>query len=134
MTCSKHARAGATGAEALKNLVLGGIASFTIVDGARVTARDLGTNFLLDAACLGSARAQAVAELLKELNDSVEGSFIVEEPAALVEANPNFLEDFDLVIATQVLLKAHAVASHSSLLLSVEDANVILAVCRVADG
>ena len=95
-------RAGATGAEALKNLVLGGVASFTIVDGARVAARDLGANFLLDAASLGSARAQAVAECLKELNDSVEGSFIVEEPAALVEANPNFLQNFDLVIATQV--------------------------------
>lgn len=33
---------GPTGAEALKNMVLGGIASFTIVDGARVEQRDLG--------------------------------------------------------------------------------------------
>lgn len=33
---------GPTGAEALKNMVLGGIASFTIVDGSRVEQRDLG--------------------------------------------------------------------------------------------
>lgn len=31
--------ASATGSETLKNLVLGGIAAFTIVDGAKVTAR-----------------------------------------------------------------------------------------------
>ena len=86
----------------MKNLVLGGIASFTIVDGARVTARDLGSNFLLEAANVGSARAQAVAEHLKELNDTVDGSFIVEEPSALVAANPDCLSNFDLVIATQV--------------------------------
>ena len=86
----------------MKNLVLGGIASFTIVDGARVTAQDLGSNFLLEAANVGSARAQSVAEHLKELNDSVDGSFIVEEPSALVAANPDCLSKFDLVIATQV--------------------------------
>ena len=98
----ERAGAGATGAEALKNLVLGGIASFTIVDGARITAQDLGSNFLLEAANVGSARAQAVAEHLKELNDSVDGSFIVEEPSALVAANPDCLSNFDLIIATQV--------------------------------
>jgi amyloid beta precursor protein binding protein 1 len=33
---------GPTGTEALKNLVLGGIAAFTLVDGAKVTPADLG--------------------------------------------------------------------------------------------
>ena len=36
---------GPTGAEALKNLVLGGIGSFTIVDASKVEAKDLGNNF-----------------------------------------------------------------------------------------
>jgi len=98
--------------------VLGGIASFTIVDGARVTARDLGSNFLLEAANVGSARAQAVAEHLKELNDTVDGSFIVEEPSALVAANPDCLSNFDLIIATQVFrspsCRAQCTASLSS--------------------
>ena len=50
--------AGPTGTEALKNLVLGGIHSFTIVDGAKVTPADLGNNFLLTADALASSRAQ----------------------------------------------------------------------------
>lgn len=50
--------AGPTGTEALKNLVLGGIHSFTIVDGARVTPADLGNNFLLTPQGLGGSRAQ----------------------------------------------------------------------------
>jgi amyloid beta precursor protein binding protein 1 len=50
--------AGPTGTEALKNLVLGGIHSFTIVDGAKVTPADLGNNFLLTADALGTSRAR----------------------------------------------------------------------------
>jgi len=37
---------GPTGTEALKNLVLGGIGSVTIVDGSKVEASDLGNNFM----------------------------------------------------------------------------------------
>lgn len=37
---------GPTGSEALKNLVLGGIGSITVLDGAKVEAYDLGNNFL----------------------------------------------------------------------------------------
>ena len=37
----------ATGAETLKNLVLPGIGSFTVVDGATVTQADLGNNFFV---------------------------------------------------------------------------------------
>lgn len=50
--------AGPTGTEALKNLVLGGIHSFTVVDGAKVTPADLGNNFLLTADGLAASRAQ----------------------------------------------------------------------------
>lgn len=50
--------AGPTGTEALKSLVLGGIHSFTIVDGAKVAPADLGNNFLLTADALARSRAQ----------------------------------------------------------------------------
>jgi hypothetical protein len=53
--------AGPTGAETLKNLVLGGIASFTVVDGARVAARDMGNNFLVAPDSLGEPRAKVCA-------------------------------------------------------------------------
>jgi len=44
---------GPTATEALKNLVLAGIAGFTVVDDVRVGARDLGNNFMLEAGSLG---------------------------------------------------------------------------------
>ena len=37
---------GPTGSETLKNLVLGGIGSITIVDGSKVEEGDLGNNFM----------------------------------------------------------------------------------------
>lgn len=92
----------ATGAETLKNLVLGGIASFTIVDGNKVTAWDLGNNFLVDQSRMGQSRAQAVTDLLKEMNDSVSGSYVEDTPEQLLESRPEFLAGYDLVIATQV--------------------------------
>lgn len=39
--------------------------------------------------------------MLQELNDAVAGSFVDEAPDALLAANPRFLADFSLVIATQ---------------------------------
>ena len=89
-------------AETLKNLVLGGIASFCIVDGAKVTPRDLGNNFLVESASLGEPRAKVVTELLQELNEGVAGSYVEEDPATLLATNPSFFAAFTLVIATQV--------------------------------
>lgn len=44
---------GPTGSETLKNLVLGGIGSFTIVDGHRVVSTDIGNNFFVHHSNLG---------------------------------------------------------------------------------
>lgn len=93
---------GPTGSETLKNLVLGGIASFTIVDGGKVEQRDLGNNFLVSKANLGEPRAKVVTELLQELNESVAGSYVEESPEVLIANSPQFFQGFDLVIATQV--------------------------------
>jgi amyloid beta precursor protein binding protein 1 len=93
---------GPTGAESLKNLVLGGIHSFTIVDGQKVEATDVGNNYLITASALGGSRAQCVTECLKELNETVKGSYVEEHPATLVSTNPDFFNTFDLVIATQL--------------------------------
>ena len=37
---------GPTGSETLKNLVLGGVGSITVIDGSKVELGDLGNNFL----------------------------------------------------------------------------------------
>ena len=93
---------GPTGTETIKNLVLGGIASFTLVDDAIVEARDLGNNFFVHASDLGQSKAKAVAAHLNELNTSVAGSFVDERPEDLVASNPDFFADFVIVVATQM--------------------------------
>jgi amyloid beta precursor protein binding protein 1 len=92
---------GCTATEALKNLVLGGIAGFTVVDDAVVEASDLGGNFLLTSQDIGRNRASAVTPPLLELNDNVSGSFVEDSPLSLLESNPRFFSDFQIVLATQ---------------------------------
>ena len=60
---------------------------------------------MLEASSLGSSRCCAAAALLRELNDSVAGQFVEEEPAVLVSSNPAYFKNFDLVIATQARLR-----------------------------
>uniref|UniRef100_A0A4W5MKA6 NEDD8-activating enzyme E1 regulatory subunit n=1 Tax=Hucho hucho TaxID=62062 RepID=A0A4W5MKA6_9TELE len=68
----------ASGTELLKNLVLPGIGSFTIVDGHKVSGEDVGNNFFLSNHSIGRNRAQAATELLQELNTDVSGNFVEE--------------------------------------------------------
>jgi NEDD8-activating enzyme E1 regulatory subunit len=95
--------AGPTGAEALKNLVLGGIHSFTVLDDAKILPSDLGNNFLLPPDSLGCSRAQHITECLKELNDTVSGSFVEEESlSSLLSSNPTFFHQFSIILASQL--------------------------------
>ena len=94
--------ASATGAEALKNLVLGGINSFTIVDDREVTEVDLGSNYMLYPTSLGKSRAQTVTEAVKELNELVAGSFVEDNARNIIQNNPDFFKSFSMVIATQL--------------------------------
>lgn len=91
-----------TGSETLKNLVLGGIVGFTIIDGAKVSPQDLGNNFMVEASSLGESRAKVVTDLLQELNDTVSGSYMEETPEGIITNNPGFFGQFTVVIATQV--------------------------------
>ena len=97
--------ASASGSETLKNLVLPGIGSFTIVDGATVGQADLGNNFFVDESCVGKPRAAAVTELLQELNEHVSGSYVAEDISQVLASRPEYLNSFSLVIATQLATK-----------------------------
>lgn len=92
----------ATGTEILKNLVLPGIGSFTIVDGNKVTGADVGNNFFLTKDSIGMSRAQITTDLLMELNEEVSGDFVEELPEKLLENNQEFFNRFNLVIATNL--------------------------------
>lgn len=69
------------GAETLKNLVLPGIAQFTIADSAVVNEADLGINFFLEASSLGKSRAEETVKFLVELNPDTEGHAITKPVA-----------------------------------------------------
>lgn len=67
---------GVVGVEALKNLILPGVGSFTIVDEAKVTEKDLGVNFFLTEESVGKSRAVETCIYLAELNPEVHGQAI----------------------------------------------------------
>uniref|UniRef100_A0A8C2NBZ8 NEDD8-activating enzyme E1 regulatory subunit n=1 Tax=Cricetulus griseus TaxID=10029 RepID=A0A8C2NBZ8_CRIGR len=69
----------ATGTEILKNLVLPGIGSFTIIDGKQVSGEDAGNNFFLQKSSIGKS------------------------PENLLDNDPSFFCRFTVVVATQLL-------------------------------
>ncbi len=71
--------AAATGTEIIKNLVLPGIRSFTIVDSHKITAEDIGeNNFFICPEWIGKSRAECLTYSLRDMNEDVLG-FHVEE-------------------------------------------------------
>ncbi|KAB1273089.1 NEDD8-activating enzyme E1 regulatory subunit [Camelus dromedarius] len=68
----------ATGTEILKNLVLPGIGSFTVIDGNQVSGEDAGNNFFLQRSSIGKS------------------------PENLLDNDPSFFCRFTIVVATQL--------------------------------
>ena len=68
-----HGGPGVVGVETLKNLILPGIGSYTILDGNTVAEQDLGINFFLTDESLGRSRAEETCRYLTELNPDVNG-------------------------------------------------------------
>ena len=66
------------GIETLKNLVLPGAGSFTIVDDQLVQEKDLGVNFFLEEHSVGAPRGEEVCRYLQELNPEVKGYTITQ--------------------------------------------------------
>ena len=75
---------GAVGIETLKNIVLPGVGTFTIVDEPNVETEDLGVNFFLEESSLQRPRAAECCKFLMELNPEVKGHWVqkVRTPAA----------------------------------------------------
>ncbi|KAG5458732.1 MAG: hypothetical protein BJ554DRAFT_992 [Olpidium bornovanus] len=77
-----------------------GIGSFTIVDKNLVGPTDTGNNFFVDA--VAEPRAKRTKELLNELNESVQGSFLVKDASEIIREHPEFFLDFNVVIVTDL--------------------------------
>lgn len=88
---------GVTGIETLKNLVLPGIGTFTILDSAIVEQADLGVNFFLEDASLGKFRAEETVKYLEELNPDVKGHAIT-EPIASWAVKDKILSPYTLLL------------------------------------
>ena len=69
--------------ELLKNMVLHAVGHVIVVDDAKVSERDIGVNFLVEADCIGQNRADVVAKLLKEMNPDPEIKSIIKSPTDL---------------------------------------------------
>jgi NEDD8-activating enzyme E1 regulatory subunit len=94
--------ASATATSVLKNLVLPGIGSFTILDSRDVTPADAGNNFFLEGAkSIGKKRAVEAVRLLQELNDGVQGKADLRDVEKLLatQDGQQWLRSFTLVIA-----------------------------------
>ncbi|CAG0884031.1 unnamed protein product [Cyprideis torosa] len=109
----------ATGTEALKSLVLPGVGYFTIVDGTPCSASDLGNNFFVSAPASPSEqdnrnRGEVACALLEELNPDSSGHFVDLSPESVLSENPDFFNNFSLVIATD--LKEQSLKELSELL------------------
>lgn len=86
------------GAETLKNLVLPGIAQFTIIDATTVTEADLGVNFFLEISSLGENRGQEAVKFLLELNPDVQGHHVAKSPIEFLSEQDG-LGSYNLILA-----------------------------------
>ncbi len=95
--------ASCTGSETLKNLVLPGCGSITIVDDAVVSAADVASNFFVRRSDLGRPRCEVVKELLVHMNpDTAAAEHVVQSPAGFVSSFKDNIGRFTLVVATQM--------------------------------
>ena len=85
--------------EIAKNLVLAGIHSLTIVDHELVTERDLGAEFFISEADVGTNRAEAAAPQIRKLNPRVN---VIVDPTDIKSKGPDYFGAFDIVIATDL--------------------------------
>jgi ubiquitin-like 1-activating enzyme E1 A len=85
--------------EIAKNLVLAGIHSITIIDHEVITENDLGAQFFITEADVGTNRAEAVAPQIRKLNPRVN---VIVDQGNIKQKGPDFFGAFDIVIATDL--------------------------------
>jgi len=95
----------ATGTEILKNLILPGVSSFTVVDPHKVMGEDAGNNFFITQENIGQPRAKVATAALLELNPDVAGDSLEESCEEILHNRPDFFTSFDVVVASVVPTK-----------------------------
>ena len=100
-SCVCLINANALGTEILKNLVLPGIGSFTIIDSSKITTED-DNNFFISKDSYGQSRAKVATSLLLEMNPEVRGDFFEDSIESILESNSSIFSSFSAVIASNV--------------------------------
>ncbi|GAA5838218.1 hypothetical protein JCM9279_004160 [Rhodotorula babjevae] len=85
--------------DAVKNVVLAGVGSVTLLDSEELAEEDLGSNYFAREEEVGHKRVEASAPRVQALNPRVNLS--TETDAALLYSE-DFLEGFDLVVVTDI--------------------------------
>jgi amyloid beta precursor protein binding protein 1 len=86
--------------EILKNIVLSGIASITIVDSNLITENDLATNFFFTEQDLGFSKSEVLSKNLSILNPDVSISYINNHSTVDLINDNNFWNQFNCIIYT----------------------------------
>ena len=86
------------GCEVVKNLVLAGINSLTMIDHENLTKEDVDAQFLAPRDKIGSNRAEASLERVRQLNPGVE--IKVDQSHLDTKDAKFFIDNFDLVVIT----------------------------------
>lgn len=86
---------------------------------------DIFFSFFLDISSLGMARAKCCATMLQEMNNDVNGDYVDESIDHILQVNPEFFKDYDVVVATS--LDERSIVTLSNLLW---DLNIPLVICR----
>ena len=126
----------ATGTETLKNLVLPGIGSFTVVGGGVVTESDLGVNFFVSHEHVGKSKSEVTMELLQELNTQVKGNFIDQDFEMILSADADFFAQFTVVVACNLhkpsLVRLSSILWESSVPLVLASSYGLMGYVRIA--
>ncbi|CDS08456.1 hypothetical protein LRAMOSA09818 [Lichtheimia ramosa] len=125
----------ATGCEVLKNLVLPGVGNVTVIDDAIVNDTDLRCNFFLEPSSIGRSRAECTAALLAELNEDASVTSLHKSPTDLVHNEPEFFDNFTMIIATNLhekdMLALSDICDHSKTTLIAVSSKGLCGVFRI---
>ncbi|KAK9481063.1 hypothetical protein V1514DRAFT_324129 [Lipomyces japonicus] len=90
---------GALANEVAKNIVLAGIGSLTVLDNKIVEDIDLGAQFFIEQADIGSNRAEAALPRIQNLNSRVS---VIADPSDFREKSNEFFAQFDVIVGTEL--------------------------------
>lgn len=90
--------------EVVKNLVLGGINSIELLDNSSIKFEDYGAQFFLpnDDSKIGQLKLPNVIDSIKDLNNRVEIKINTQDVNKLLDNEPSFFKNFDLIVATEL--------------------------------